>query len=154
MIKKLIAVVFTAIIGINGLCAQNADAEYKELVNEYMKVTNTEGTMRAMLPLMLETMKPLAPNVPESVWEKLKEKIETTGYDTMISRYTDIVAKYLSKDDLKDVIKFYKCPAGIRLANATPEIAKESLTMGQHLGVEIAMDILKELKDMGYKVNM
>lgn len=64
----------------------------------------------------------------------------------MTELYIPIYQKYLTIDDLKQIIAFYESPVGKKLASVTPAMTAEGMQLGQQLGMEIATQIQKELK--------
>ena len=58
--------------------------------------------------------------------------------------------KYMTKEDLEDLIKFYQSPIGKKFAKNTPMIVQESMQIGQEWGMKIGEDFAKKMKKKGY----
>ena len=61
-----------------------------------------------------------------------------------------IYGKYLTHNDVKQLIRFYKRPVGKKLIEVQPMIMQESMMIGQEWGLKIAEKVVKSLKDKGY----
>lgn len=154
--KKIFWVAVVAAFFSNfSVSAQTVDDEYRSLVKEYLQLTNTEKTIELIVPQMLEASKRMAPDVPEEWWQKMELKIkEKFKSEQIAAGIADVYVKYLNKQELKDVVAFYKTPSGKKIAENTPAISQDCMKWGQSLGMEIVMEIVKELKEDGFKVNM
>lgn len=146
---------FAAFFSVFSASAQTADDEYSSLVKEYLQLTNTDKVMERIIPTMFESLKKIAPEVPDEWWQKAEVKMqENFKTDKISSGIADIYVKYLSKEELKDIVAFYKTPSGRKIAENSPAIHQDCMMWGQKLGMEVASEILKDLKESGYKVNM
>jgi hypothetical protein len=155
MKKLFCAVCFAAFCSVFSVNAQTADDEYRSLVKEYLQLTNTDKTLEVIIPQLFESSKKMAPEVPDEWWQKAEAKfMNKTSIDQFSVGIADIYVKYLTKQELKDVVAFYKTPSGKKIADNTPAISQDCMKWGQSLGMEILMEIIKELKDSGFKVNM
>ncbi|MBO4332597.1 MAG: DUF2059 domain-containing protein [Paludibacteraceae bacterium] len=155
MKKLFCAVCFAAFCSVFSVNAQTADDEYRSLVKEYLQLTNTDKVMERIIPTMFESLKKMAPEVPDEWWQKAEVKMqENFKTDKISSGIADIYVKYLSKEELKDIVAFYKTPSGRKIAENSPAIHQDCMMWGQKLGMEVASEILKDLKESGYKVNM
>jgi hypothetical protein len=57
-----------------------------------------------------------------------------------------IYDKYLSTEDLKGLLEYYRSPLGQRMLKALPDVARESQAAGYALGQKAAQDTMEELK--------
>lgn len=135
--------------------AQTADDEYRSLVKEYLQLTNADKTLSLIVPQMFESIKKMSPDVPEEWWQKAEDKFMVKFQtDKITAGIADVYVKYLSKQELKDVVAFYKTPSGKKIAENTPAMSQDCMKWGQTIGMEVAMEIIKEIRESGYKVNM
>lgn len=149
------AAFFAAFFSVFSASAQTADEEYRELTKEYLKLSSFDATIEAIVPQMIEHCKSLVPEAPESLWislfEKFKEKFTT---DKVVEPVAEIYAKYFSKQEMKEIVAFYKSPVGKKMSAVTPDLTKDCMEWGKNLGIDVAKEILNEVKEKGYKVNM
>ena len=71
--------------------------------------------------------------------------------DEMLNRLVPIYNKYLSAEDIKEIIKFYESPLGKKTVNVLPQITRESIEVGQQYGIECAKRALQKLEAEGYR---
>ena len=64
----------------------------------------------------------------------------------MAELYTPIYQKYLTLNDLKEIIAFYESPVGKKMSASASAMMTEGMQMGQQLGMEIATECQQELK--------
>lgn len=57
-----------------------------------------------------------------------------------------IYDKYLSTEDLKGLLDYYRSPLGQRMLKALPDVARESQAAGYAVGQKAAQDTMEELK--------
>jgi uncharacterized protein len=61
-----------------------------------------------------------------------------------------VYSKYLTKEDLEEMIKFYETPVGKKFAENTPKIMRESMQIGQEWGMRIGEKFEKKIRERGY----
>lgn len=114
-----------------------------------LTVSGGFATAEILVPQAIEMMKQSAPGIPESYLEKLSTAMKEKFVNRMVEIATPIYQKHLSLEDIKKIIAFYESPVGRKLGAATPLISKESMQVGQQLGMEIVRDIQNAFQSYG-----
>jgi hypothetical protein len=65
--------------------------------------------------------------------------------DQVVDRLIPIYAKYLTKDDIRQITEFYRSPAGRKLVSVMPAISVESAKVGQEWMESILPGLQAEL---------
>jgi hypothetical protein len=112
-----------------------------------LDITDTKLEAAQMFDLMLPNLKAAMPDVPLTFWVMFKLKLDI---DSFVDAFIPLYDKYFSHDDIKQLIKFYESPIGKKLLAVTPLITKESYSLGEEWGEQLALDILEELFSKGY----
>lgn len=137
--KKFVFLALMLVVSLNCFSAPAS----KETIDELFKVTQTEkmmdsvyGQMDGMFKQMVQEMnvteekKPILDSffvkyntliIQEMSWEKLKGPM------------TEAYASVYTEDEVKDIIKFYKSPAGQKMVAKMPELMQASMRMVQDL---------------------
>ena len=89
----------------------------RALVVELLQLVNAKQQSKEVLDSMIKMM-------PSDVRDTFKKALNA---DEMMELVIPVYEKYLTIDDLKSVIKFYKSPAGKKLLEAQPKIMKDSM---------------------------
>ena len=126
--------------------AQNTDNAYKQALKELMLTSGGLQSADLLIPQLIGISKSNFPTVPDSFWETLEKKMKGKFIDRMIEGYIPIYQKYLTLDDLKQLIEFYQKPIGKKFAQVVPYITAEGVQMGQKLRMEMAKEIEEEAK--------
>ena len=127
------------------LAAQPAD-EHAEKIQNIRKMIALTGGARIidqMFAGMAANMKD--PKQQEFLKEFQKELDINQIYDIMIPAWD----KFLSSDDIKDIIRFYESPAGKRLLDAQPKIMGESMPKIMQWSQEITQRLMQKMKEKG-----
>ena len=95
---------------------------YEKAVVDFMEVTNAKETTTTALVSMYQNM-----NLPISNMQGMCEEIVDTMWPKMISGYTKIMQEYYTLDELKDIIAFYRTPAGKKFAKYNPEVVQKAM---------------------------
>lgn len=136
--KKVVFLALMLVISVNCFSAPAS----KETIDELFKVTQTEkmmdsvyGQMDGMFKQMVQGMNVTEENKPildsffvkyntlikqEMSWKKLK--------DPMAEAYASVY----TEDEVKDIIKFYKSPAGKKMVEKMPELMQASMSIVQN----------------------
>ena len=96
---------------------------------------------------MLALVKQQQPEISDEACRTVEETFNVKVIDRMVDLYAPIYIKYLTLDDLKQIVAFYQTPAGKKWGEATPSITLEGTKMGQQLGMELAGEIQQALQE-------
>ena len=66
--------------------------------------------------------------------------------DSLTEHVIPIYDKYLTSEDLKSLLDYYRSPLGQRMLKALPEVTRESQATGFALGQKAAQETMEELK--------
>ena len=97
--------------------ASKNQSEKQKLVLELLSLLNAKQQSEEVLNSMIKSM-------PYDVRDTLKKAFDA---DEMINLIVPVYEKYLTEDDLRAAISFYKSPAGKKLLKAQPMIMKDSI---------------------------
>ena len=120
--------------------------EYRATLEKMMNLSGALEVSKTMVPQMVSMMKQASPGTADAFWDDFAAKWKTKFADRMVELYVPIYQKYLTIDDLKDLIAFYETPIGKKLAEATPKMTVEGMQLGQKIGMEMATELQNELK--------
>ena len=149
LIFPLIVSCLVAILS-TGISAENKTVNREKLndIKNLLVMSGSSELGKQMMWQMINSFKGIMPNVPDNFW---REFMNEADMDELMDKLVPIYDKYLSHDDIKELVKFYESSAGKRYVKALPQISKESMTIGQEWGEEIGKKVLKKLKEKGYK---
>lgn len=116
--------------------AQGVSEEYKVQLQEMLTVSGSLEGMRGVVPQLLAYVKQQQPDMPDEEIHRLEALMNETILDRIIDLYAPVYAKYLTLDDLKQIVVFYQTPIGKKWGDATPDIALECSQFGQQLAEE------------------
>lgn len=124
--------------------------EYVATLKKMMTVSNSDATVKAMIPQMFAMMKQQLPNVPTEFWDAMEKEMVVSAANDFAEMLAPIYNKHLTQADLEGIIKFYETPVGKKMAAAQPYIASESMKVGQQWGMKIGTKVQEALKAKGY----
>ena len=149
LIFPLIVSCLVAILS-TGISAENKTVNREKLndIKNLLVMSGSSELGKQMMWQMINSFKGIMPNVPDNFW---REFMNEADMDELMDKLVPIYDKYLSHDDIKELVKFYESSAGKRYVKALQQISKESMTIGQEWGEEIGKKVLKKLQEKGYK---
>jgi hypothetical protein len=138
---RLIAFVFA----VAPLFAQNTaqHAEKIKDIKKLMVLMEAEKATNQMFDQMAEAMRTSSPNGEAFLEEFRKEMTLEKFMEIAVASYD----KYLTHDDIRQMIRFYESPVGRRLVEAMPKISTEMANQSMALSKEIADKVLQRVKD-------
>jgi len=86
---------------------------------------------------------PRAKQFVEAFAARFQKRFDSKSLNEQIIPIYD---KYLSTEDLKGLLDYYRSPLGQRMLKALPDVARESQAAGYALGQKAAQDTMEELK--------
>lgn len=114
------------------------------------KVSGTEESFQSAIKQMFVIFKQQSPNVKSSVWEEYEKEFSNTSIIDIVEMLVPVYKKYMTQEDLEEMVKFYQTPVGQKYAKNTPLITQESMQIGQQWGMKLGQEITKKLKEKGY----
>jgi hypothetical protein len=147
LIVTLIGVLWVAPAG---LAADNPPESPTKMqdIRKLMALTGSEQLGQQVLDGMFQQLKQALPNVPDKFWQQLRQQI---NINEMLDQMAPIHDKYLTHEEVKELIKFYETPLGRKLVSVTPKISEESTLAGQKWVMGVGQTIEKKLEAEGYK---
>ncbi len=142
MKKILLLLIITVSIS-----SYSQDDQYAVKLKEMFVVSGTEATYQTTIDQFFQMFKAQYPNVAEETWSGFEKKFNETSIDDLVNLLSPVYQKYLSEDDLDNIIGFYKTPTGKKFAKNTPNITAESIEIGQQWGRMIAESFMEEMKN-------
>lgn len=148
MIKVTTAVLFALLISFSSF--GQTDKEYHKTLYKMFLASGTEQAYQSALEQMFSMYKEEFWSIDEEVWDELEAEFSKTSIDDLTTMLVPVYAKYLTIEDLKEIIEFYESPVGQKFAEKTPLIMQESMQIGQEWGKKVGEDFMEKLKARGY----
>lgn len=143
---KKIVIVFLLLISSGVMMAQQSSKAVK--IKQLMELTGTGKMAVQVVDQIISTTAVRNPKVDPKFWEEFSKSINP---EDMINLIMPVYEKFYSEEDIDNMIIFYNTPTGKKMIQVLPDLTQESMRVGQQWGMKIAEDIMKKLKDKGYK---
>lgn len=127
--------------------AQTSSAK-EQAIRQIMEMTDVASLGRQINRMMMDQLRPMVPDVPDTVWTELTQALDSTD---MVSLMIPIYDRHFTLAELEGLVAFYATPLGRALIQKTPAITQESMVAGQQWGREKALAILQKLEQRGYQ---
>ena len=147
--KKLLIILLFPVIFYSNSYAQTED-EYKKTLKELFMISGSEENYQAAIKQMTSMFKQKQTNVREEIWCELETEFSKTSIINLVDMLTPVYKKYMSLEDLNEMIKFYQTPIGQKFLKNNSQIMLESMQVGLEWGMKLGEEIVKKLKDKGY----
>ena len=135
-----------------GAVRADDEADRLQLARELLVANQTLKNMDAMLPNMINAMKPIItrsdPKIEKDYdaimvlllteFEPLKEQL--------IEDVARLTANAYTKTELEEILAFSKTPTGQKMVRLTPSLAQAGMTLGQQYGQKIAGQLAEKMK--------
>lgn len=146
--KKILVLIVVIFIGVSNVNGQEVNKKYIKTLNKMFKVSGTEESYKAVTTQYLDMFKHNFPDVDVDFWKELENGVLKVSIEELTELIAPIYIKYLSLDDLKELIKFYQSDIGKKLTKVTPLITVESMKIGEEWGRKLGEDIAKKLENL------
>lgn len=147
---KKILVCMILILGVTLGIKCSEPKDYKTTLKEMLVVSGSDKTFEMVVPQMMGMMRQQMPQVPGEFWDEMENEMSKTAYTDLVDMLAPIYQKYLTQEDLEEIIKFYQTPAGKKLGTSAPNINMESMQVGQQWGMKLGQKIQAKLQEKGY----
>ena len=131
------------------LSAQTVDPAKRQQVEELIRLTKLDAAMGPVIDQCIVLAKSHNPSVPDTFWQQEK-RIMANDLTTYLDAETAIFGKYLSTDDLKALVAFYKTPAGQHYIQVLPALTQEGMQSMQAWAKGLSAGTVQRLREAGY----
>ena len=165
---RIIAIVMTfCLLGIvQPAQSDELNNEKKATIKELLQITgaNEMGELfgNAFVNQMIMVLKKEKPDIDPKAFDIIRDEIgkfmheEFIEKESMLPYIYPVYHKYLTLDEMKGLIDFYKTPLGKKAISVMPQMTREGMMAGQEWGKAIApklqAKIRKRLKEEGVEI--
>ncbi|MBN2348805.1 MAG: DUF2059 domain-containing protein [Bacteroidales bacterium] len=147
--KRITILILAVSLSISSLFSQTEN-EYEQTLKKMLSISGTEASFETAISQMFQMYKQQQTDVPADIWDEFEQEFLRTSLDDLVEMFTPVYKKYLTIEDLKQIIKFYQTPAGKKYAEKTPLIMQESMEVGQQWGMKVGEKFQKKLEERGF----
>lgn len=146
--KLLLASILLGIVGSGSALGQAhvapaRDPEKDKTIRVLLEVMGTQKLMQQMMSQMLDGFRSASPDVPAEFWDRFSKKMDTAA---LIDLLIPVYDRYYSKEDLDDLIGFYRSALGQKLLTTLPNVMRESMAIGQEWGKKKGEEVQHEIE--------
>lgn len=145
--KKILFI--TAFLLMSNIYGQKED-NYNQTLRTMFELSGAEESYKTMISQMFQMWKEQYSNVPPEIWIEFEMEFQYKSMNEITTMLSPVYKKYLTEQDLEEVIKFYRTPVGLKFSKKTPLILQESMQIGQEWGRKIGKEFIERMKDKGY----
>ena len=138
------------------------DPEALAAAKEVLAFAGSARQFETIMPLMSRQLEAsflkLQPGHSAEIHEIMSRVIERASgrKQELADNIAVLYAERMTADELRQIVAFYKSPAGTKLLQVQPEIIQQSVAIGQiwgkKIGEEIREEVRKELRNRGIPI--
>jgi len=127
--------------------ASNDEVTKVQDIRKLLEVTGAGQQGIVAMKQVVESYKAMELKVPEKFWNDFMNSVKASDLTDMI---IPIYNKYLTHQEIKELLQFYESPVGKKLISVQPQIFRESYIKGQEWGKVLGEKVMKKLLEEGY----
>lgn len=112
-------------------------------IHKLMEITGAAALGAQVMQQLIPTFRQSMPNVPQKFWDDFSKEANP---NELVDRVAVIYDKYLTHEEVRQIIKFYETPVGKKLVSVLPQVTQESMVVGQNWGRELGERVVKRLQ--------
>jgi len=119
-----------------------------ELIERFLKVTSAFRFYDEIVDSVTGQYRKRFPQIQNDFWVEFRRN--HTHPDDLFNQVVPIYAKYLSEEDLRNILVFFESPAGKKYTAVLPDLGREAGMAAVEFERDLNSRILKRLKESGY----
>ena len=162
LLASMLAAVLSMTAPAISFAEKDVDPARLAAAKELLVVVGSAKQFDVVVPLITQQLESAFVNLKpdhaaeiKDVFRAIPEKF-TQRKQELLDQVAALYAEKLTADELNEIIKFYKTPVGARFVQVQPELAQQSMMLGQawgrKIGQEIDQEVRKQLKDRGVPI--
>lgn len=145
--KRIFLAFLTIMIVTTSIQAQGKN-DYYEMLNQLLEVTGSTASTDLVMVKMIEAIKMEYPEVKEEDWKNLEIVVNKSRLEYREKKLVPLYQKYLTTEDLEELINFYHSPVGQKYAKAAPQLSIEANRAGMEWGQQLGKTLEKEIRKL------
>jgi hypothetical protein len=125
-----------------------ADSEAIGLAHHMLVALRAEQSFTQGVESAIKMQRAQRSQLPPVFFDSLLTALKRAA-PQVVDSLAPVYAASLTKQDLRDLTKFFESPVGQRYADAQGTITTATSLVGQRLGARVALDVMKTLIDAG-----
>ena len=113
-------------VGVKGQ-ADSFDADIMKM----QQVNGSVATTNSIFPQIVAQFRSSKPDVTDAQWAAMKMDVFDVEVATLNEQLIPVFKKYYTQADIKAIIAFYETPAGMKMAETTPQISMDQMRLTQ-----------------------
>jgi TonB family protein len=117
-------------------------------IRRLLELNGSHATSSAFLDAIVWQLRSQArPETPPEFWQALGEELRAERLEDMA---VPIYDKHFTHDEIREYIRFYETPAGLKLGATMPVLARESLAAASSRAPALVQKLMERLRASGY----
>ena len=126
----------------------NADAEYAKTLNMLFDVSGSTELYNMTIKQILAILREQHPDISEAKWAAIEKEFTDISLNELTVMLMPVYKKYLTIDDLKEIIKFYNTPIGRKYSKNLLPLTQDAMAVGTEWGRKIGQKFSERIDDL------
>lgn len=137
--------------------------EKKVAIDDFLEITGAlqigELLSNNFIQVLSESLKQARPDIDPKAFDIIKEEVGAVMSEeikSLLPSMYSIYHKYLTLEEIKELVQFYKTPVGRKYVSVMPKMTQEGMEAGQlwgqSLGPKIQQRVLDRLQKEGINI--
>ncbi|MDP6978442.1 MAG: DUF2059 domain-containing protein [Myxococcota bacterium] len=131
----------------SGLPAFAEEPSNEALAKELMVLSVGADMSQEIAGFLSAQLRPAYPLVPEETWVEVFETVDGKEVEALIA---GIYTRHFTRDELLELVAFYKSPIGKRFVELLPVVMQESMALGNEWNQRKVNEVVEALKARGH----
>ena len=119
--------------------------EKEAVIRRILDVTRTADLIFSTIEAAMPAQRASNPSIPPVFWDRFIVRARAERR-SLIDSLAPVYDRLFTTEELKELLRFYETPLGQRLVAASPDLARESMLVGQRWGFVIGQEIGAQLQ--------
>ena len=130
--------------------AKKVDPAKEKAIRNLFEVTHTARALLEGMKSNLETQKQDQSNatIPAVFWDEVIKRAEA-DLGVFLTTLVGIYDQHYTKEEIDQMVAFYKTPLGQMMANKAPPVALATAAAAERWGMKLGMTVMMELLERG-----
>ncbi|MCL2026706.1 MAG: DUF2059 domain-containing protein [Leptospirales bacterium] len=124
------------------------DAEYVKALNMLFDVSGNTELYNMTIKQILAILREQHPDISEENWIAIEKEFTEVSLNELTVMLMPVYKKYLTIDDLKEIIKFYNTPVGRKYSKNLLPLTQDAMMVGSEWGRKIGQKFSERIDDL------
>lgn len=125
---------------------QTGGSQKLQDIRKLIQLDGSLASLKQAPQQVISMIRQQMPDMPDQFWQSFVKEFDDKDMAEFTEQVVGIYDKYLTEDEVKDLLRFYETATGRKIAQVVPKISQEMTALGTALGSKVVQGVMSKMQ--------